>query len=92
MKAYLMSLGLEFWIAVEVKYAPKDTYTEKQAKQDFIANEKVMNALLRGLCESKLIKVMHSKTAKKIWDRLENIHEGGTKVNMTKLQAHRTQF
>ena len=35
---------------------------------------------------------MHSKTAKEIWDTLENIHERDTKVKMAKLQAHRTLF
>ena len=35
---------------------------------------------------------MHSKTVKEIWDTLENIHEGDTKVKMAKLQAHRTHF
>ena len=52
MKAYLMSLGLEVWIAVEVKYAPKDTDTEKEAKKNFIANTKAMIALFSSLCES----------------------------------------
>ena len=81
----MMSLGLAVWILVEVKYAPKDTDTEKEAKQDFMANAKAMNALLGGLCESEFIKVMHSKTTKYIWDTLENIHEGDKKVNMAKL-------
>ena len=51
-----------------------------------------MNALLRSLCESEFIKVMHSETAKYIWDTLENIHEGDKKVKMAKLQAYRAQF
>ena len=34
---------------------------------------------------------MHTNTTKEIWDKLENIHEGDTKVKMAKLQAHRTQ-
>ena len=92
MKAYLMSLGVEVWIVVEEKYAPKETDTKKEAKQNFIANAKAMNALLSGLSESEFIKVMHSKSAKEIWDTLENIHEGDKKVNMAKLKAYRTQF
>ena len=67
MKSYLMSLGLKVWIVVEEKYAPKDTNTEKEAKQDFIANAKEMNSLLSGTCESEFIKVMHSKTTKDIY-------------------------
>lgn len=33
MKAYLMSLGIEVWIDVEEKNAPKETDTEKEAKK-----------------------------------------------------------
>ena len=35
---------------------------------------------------------MHSNIDKEIWDTLESIHVGDTKVKMAKLQAHRTQF
>ena len=59
-----MSVGIEVWAVVEEGYAPKDTDTEKNAKQNFIANAKAMNALLSRLCEFEFIKVMHSVTAK----------------------------
>ena len=48
----MISLGIEFWVAVELGYAPKETDSEKDAKQDFVANAKAMNALLSGLCEA----------------------------------------
>ena len=35
---------------------------------------------------------MHSKTAKDMWDTLENIHEGNKKVKTTKIQVYRAQF
>ena len=47
-----MSLGIEVWAAVEEGYAPKDTDTEKEAKQNFIANEKSMNTVFSGLCQT----------------------------------------
>ena len=87
-----MSLGIEVWIAVELGYAPKATDIEKDSKQDFVANAKAMNAILNGLCEAEFIKVMHKDTAKKIWDTLENIHEGDKKVKTAKLQVYRAQF
>ena len=71
---------------------PKATDSEKEAKQYFVANAKAMNAILNGLCEAEFIKVMHSKTAKEMWDTLENIHEGNKKVNTAKLQVYRAQF
>ena len=64
MRAYIMSIGIEVWVAVEFGYAPKATDSEKEAKQDFVANAKAMNAILNGLCEAEFIKVMHSKTVK----------------------------
>ena len=65
-----MSLGIEVWAIVEEGYAPKDTDTEKEAKQNFIANAKSMNVPLIGQCETKFIKEMHSETAKYIWATL----------------------
>ena len=47
-----MSLGIEVWAAVELGYAPKETDLEKDAKLDFVANAKAMNALLSGLSEA----------------------------------------
>ena len=87
-----MSLGIEVWVAVELRYAPKKYDSEKDAKLDFVANAKAMNALLSGLCEEEFIKVMHKNTAKEIWDTLESIHEGDKKVKGAKLQVYRAQF
>ena len=54
-------------------------------------NFKATNALLNGLCESIYTKVIHCKSAKEIWDKLQNIYEGDSKVKeaKTKLQAYR---
>ena len=68
MRAYIMSLGIEVWATVEFGYAPKTIDPEREAKQ-------AMNAILNGLCEAEFIKIMHSKTAKDMWDTLDNIHE-----------------
>jgi hypothetical protein len=55
-------------------------------------NSKATNALLNGLCESVFTKVIHCKSAKEIWDKLQNIYEGDSKVKATKLQTYRGQF
>ena len=52
MREYIMSLGIEVWVAVEFGYAPKAIDIEKQTKQDFVANAKAMNSILNGLCEA----------------------------------------
>jgi hypothetical protein len=55
-------------------------------------NSKATNALLNGLCESVYTKVIHCKSAKEIWDKLQNINEGDSKVKAAKLQTYRGQL
>ena len=40
MRANIMSQGIEFWAVMEFGYAPKATDSEKEAEQDFVANQK----------------------------------------------------
>jgi hypothetical protein len=47
---------------------------------------------LNGLSETIFTKVAHCKSAKEIWDKLQNIYEGGSKVKAAKLQTYRGQF
>jgi hypothetical protein len=55
-------------------------------------NYKSINEVLNGLCESVYTKVIHCKSAEEIWDKLQNIYEGYSKVKETKIQTHRGQF
>jgi hypothetical protein len=55
-------------------------------------NSKATNALLNGLCESVYTKVIHCKSAKEIWDKIQNIYEGDSKVKAAKLQTYKGQF
>jgi hypothetical protein len=47
---------------------------------------------MNGLSESVYTKFMHCKSAKNIWDKLQNIYEGDSKVKEAKLQTYRGQF
>jgi hypothetical protein len=47
---------------------------------------------MNGLGESIYTKFMHCKSAKEIWDKLQNIDEGYSKVKASKLQTYRGQF
>jgi ribosome-binding factor A len=53
---------------------------------------KAKNALLNGLSDTVFTKVAHCKSAKEIWDKLQNIYEGDTKVKEEKIQTYRGQF
>jgi hypothetical protein len=55
-------------------------------------NSKSKNALLNGLSDTIFTKVAHCKYAKYIWDKIQNIYEGDTKVKEAKLQTYRGQF
>jgi hypothetical protein len=47
---------------------------------------------LNGLSDTIFTKVAHCKSAKEIWDKLQNIYEGDTKVKAAKLQTYKGQF
>jgi hypothetical protein len=55
-------------------------------------NSKATNALLNGLGESIFTKFAHCKSTKEIWDKLQNIYEGDSKVKEENLQTYRGQF
>jgi hypothetical protein len=47
---------------------------------------------MNGLCELVHTKVIHCKSAKEIWDKIQNICEGDSKFKAAKLQTYRDQF
>ena len=61
-------------------------------KKLFENDSKAKNAIMYGLVDSELVKVMICKTTKQIWDKLKSIHEGDDKIKEAKLQTHRAQF
>jgi hypothetical protein len=55
-------------------------------------NSKATNALLNGIGEWVFTKFSHCKSAKEIWDKLQNIYEGDSKVKVVKLLTYKGQF
>jgi hypothetical protein len=55
-------------------------------------NSKAINALLNGFSDTIFTKVAHYKSAKEIWDKLQNIYAGDSKVKASKLQTYKGQF
>jgi hypothetical protein len=55
-------------------------------------NSKATNAILNGLCELVYTKVIHCKSTKYIWDKIQNIYEGDSKVKVAKIQTYRGHF
>jgi len=88
-----LALGFDIWKFVVDGYTapttpPKDV-AEKKICND---NSRAVNAILGGLTNSICVRVLHCKSAKQIWDKLEVVYEGDSKVKEAKLQTYRTQF
>ena len=90
MKTYIQAQGFEIWQSIVDGYKePTILPTNERAIKIRKNNSKATNALLNGLCESIYTKVIHCKSVKEIWDKLQNIYEGDSKVKETKLQTYR---
>jgi hypothetical protein len=90
MKAYIQAHGFKFWQSIVDGYttpAVPPTSDKKVKLSD--NNSKAINALLNSLSDTIFTKVSHCKSAKDIWDKLQNIYEGDSKVKTTKLQIYR---
>ena len=93
MKTYIHAHGFEIWQSIVDGY--KETTvppTNERAIKLKKNNSKATNALLNGICESIYTNVIHYKSTKEIWDKLQNIYEGDSKVKATKLQTYIGQF
>jgi hypothetical protein len=90
MKTYIQAHGFEIWQSVVDGYKePAVPPTNERAIKLGQNNFKATNALLNGLYESVFTKVIHCKSAKEIWDKLQNIYEGDSKVKAAKLQTYK---
>jgi hypothetical protein len=93
MKTYIQAQGFEIWQSIVDGYtAPTVPQTNDKAVKLSQNNSKAKNALLNGLSEMVFTKVAHCKSSKEIWDKLQNIYEGDSKVKVAKLQTYRDQF
>jgi hypothetical protein len=90
MKTYIQAQGFEIWKSIVDGYTtPTVLPTNDKVVKLSQNNSKAKNALLNGLSETIFTKVAHCKSAKDIWDKLQNIYEGDSKVKATKLQTYR---
>jgi hypothetical protein len=93
MKTYIQAQGFQVWKSIVDGYiAPTVPPTNDKAVKLGENNSKSKNALLNGLSDTVFIKVAHCKSSKEIWDKLQNIYEGYTKVKEAKLQTYRGHF
>ena len=93
MKTYIQGQGFEIWQSIVDGYTtPTILPTNEIIVKLGQNNSKATNALLNGLSETIFTKVAHCKSSKEIWEKLQNIYKGDSKVKATKLQTYRGQF
>ena len=87
---YLSALGYEIWEAIENGYTtPSTPITDAAKKKAYENNSKAKNAIMCGLVDRELVKVMNYESAKEVSDKLKSIHEEDIKIKEAKLQTHR---
>lgn len=80
MEAYLMSLGVYVWSSVLVFYVvPVVPRTDANGKKVYRNNTMAKNSILFDLNQYELVKVMHCKSTKEVWDKVNRTHEGDVK-------------
>jgi hypothetical protein len=93
MKTYIHAQGFEIWQSIVDGYTtpavPPTNYKAVKLSQN---NSKDKIELMNGLSETIFTKVPHCKSAKEIWDKLQNIYEGDSKFKAAKLQTYIDQF
>ena len=86
MKTHIISIRPNVWMYIEIGYIyPKSPPTDLEGIKQFGYNAKVFNAILAGLARTVFAKVMHCKTTKEIWEKLQTIYQGYSKVKRAKL-------
>jgi hypothetical protein len=86
MKNFMLSLGFDIWQSIVDGYTAPTTPPKDAARKKICNdNSRVVNGILGGFTNSICVKVMHCKSTKEIWDKLEFVYEGDEKVKEAKL-------
>ena len=94
MEIWICSRDLEEWRAIKKGYVHplddllspipvSDLNTAQAAK--YSNNRKALNSLMCALSPNEYNKISAYRTAKEVWDKLENMHEGTSQVKKTKI-------
>ena len=84
-----MAQGYKVWDTIQNGFTP---IMNEQCKNNLVNDAKAKNIIISVLIESTYHKVLVCKTAKNVWDKLENIYAGDSNVKEAKLQIYRAKF
>ena len=88
-----MSLGPYVWTFVLEGYkVPEDIPVDDEGKKKFQNHAKALNTLQSSLNKKVLAKVLNCKNAKDLWQKLETIYAGDSKVKKAKLHTLKVQY
>jgi hypothetical protein len=89
MRSYLMELGCDVCLSLVNSYdVPEIAPSNKNAKKLYNDNSRDINEILVGLENNVFFKVMHCKSTKEIWDKIQIIYEGDAKFNQENIQTY----
>jgi hypothetical protein len=93
MKTCVYEQGFDVWKSVVDGYTvPTTPPTDRDGKKLRENNSKAKGSILSSLVDSIFFKVMHCDNAKDLWDKLQNIYEGDSKVKGAKLKNFKAKF
>ena len=93
MRAYLLSLGFEVWeICVDPDYVNLAVCTTELQVRRHEYNSKAYNALIACLARPEFDRVSYLLTAREIWARLANFHEGTNHVKLRLYETHQREY
>ncbi|XP_057865580.1 uncharacterized protein LOC131073209 [Cryptomeria japonica] len=93
METYLSSLGYKAWKSVENDYTiPSRGPSTPDEEKAYESNANSKNFILSSVTNDILVKVMHCQSAKKVWDKLNNVYKGNDKIKEAKFQTLRENF
>lgn len=88
-----MILGFYVFSTVVSRYGVLDVLTlDTNEKKNCQKNAKARNDIIAALSDNEMIKFMHCRSTRGVWDKLENSYEGYKKVNKVKLRTYRMRF
>jgi hypothetical protein len=93
MKSFLQAQRFDVWRSVGDRYRTDATPPiDRDGKKLTEKKLKAKQTMLGSLFDSMFVKVMHCDTAKDIWDKVQNIYKGYSKVKGAKIQTYRGKF
>ena len=90
MRVFLQSMGSEIWdICQNEAYEVQLVRVTQRDMNEHDANSKAMNALFAALSREEYDRVCDLPTARQMWVRLRDYHEGTTQVKARLFETHR---